>query len=443
MRTIIGCLIFTYVVFRAYNVGITYDEVTTLHDYLQQTFVQSWGYTTSTANNHLINSSLIHFLYLLGFKGLFIARLPNVLAFILYFYAASRLSRELFKPTKAILFFICLVINPFILDFFSLSRGYGLALAFELTSVYYYIKYIRNATLKNAVKSILLAALSFFSVFSFLPFLMAIAALLLFYKPSSQQSTATNGKRFRNQLVVCSLLLIVVLIAYRPLRILTLNQFLTYGGHTSFYHDTIQSLANSMLYCQYDNFSSKALAFVGTIVCASSLVIGNYSTKSDIILSKYLLFIPLISVILLNKLFGIPYVIDRTALFFFPIIVLITFQVSTNNFIAWVSSFLFVAVFATQGNLYRTLLWGYDSHTQELLTYLNREHARFYYDWPIKKSINYYIDQQRFPNLSIDSANYNYYITCNNFTLPAVKGDTIRYFAHEGVTLIRTRNSHK
>ena len=55
-------------------------------------------------------------------------RLPNVLSFILYAWGGYRIFlRSRYSPLM-FLAALCLLINPFVIEFFSLARGYGLAL---------------------------------------------------------------------------------------------------------------------------------------------------------------------------------------------------------------------------------------------------------------------------------------------------------------------------
>ena len=75
--------------------------------------------------------------FVFGNHSLFIARLPNIIAFVVYAYFAYRFADHLLYFFSGMALFILLLFNPFVLEFFSLARGYGLAMAFELGSLFY------------------------------------------------------------------------------------------------------------------------------------------------------------------------------------------------------------------------------------------------------------------------------------------------------------------
>ena len=111
---------------RAAVQSITIDEANT---YVQ--FVSQHLYLRYAANNHILNSTLMYgFTRLLGLSQ-FTARLPALLGAALYISAAYRLCRLLGASLFVQLtVFVCLVFNPFIFDYLVAARGYSLALGF-------------------------------------------------------------------------------------------------------------------------------------------------------------------------------------------------------------------------------------------------------------------------------------------------------------------------
>jgi hypothetical protein len=111
------------VVTQAALIPFTYDEA---YSYLH--YARSWhGFAdVSIANNHYLNSFLMRLSsFFLGSEP-FVLRLPNVLSFYIYSAVAYWVSRKL---EMAAFSFAALVANAYLLDFFSLSRGYGIASA--------------------------------------------------------------------------------------------------------------------------------------------------------------------------------------------------------------------------------------------------------------------------------------------------------------------------
>src|SRR5690606_10228180 len=87
---------------------------------------------------HILNSILAKFCLLIFGQEVWAGRLPNVLSFLLYFWATYRFSLYIFKEKwwwvlASVSFFI---FNPYLLDFFSLCRGYGLSICLMFYSVW-------------------------------------------------------------------------------------------------------------------------------------------------------------------------------------------------------------------------------------------------------------------------------------------------------------------
>jgi hypothetical protein len=119
---------------RASLQSITIDEADTYN-----AFVFRGLYLWYAANNHVLNSTVMYgFTQWLGLSQ-FTVRLPALIGAALYIAAAYRLCRLL----RASLFvqwtiFVCLVFNPFIFDYLVAARGYGLALAFLMWAMVYF-----------------------------------------------------------------------------------------------------------------------------------------------------------------------------------------------------------------------------------------------------------------------------------------------------------------
>lgn len=125
-----------YVVARAIEVPFTYDES---HSYLHyvgaplRTIVFFHG--DVDANNHTLNSLLMTLAARWAGRSELALRLPNVAAFAGYAAAALFLIRRLRHAGSRTLGAVLLLLNPFVLELFSLARGYGIALAFVLGSL--------------------------------------------------------------------------------------------------------------------------------------------------------------------------------------------------------------------------------------------------------------------------------------------------------------------
>jgi hypothetical protein len=135
----------------------------------------SWG---AKANNHLLNTWLMQWCSRLFGNSELALRLPNVLAHGVYLGCALALVRRVRSAGLQIVGFVLLNLNLFLLDFFSLARGYGLALAFELLSLYWVVRGFTEEPRWNLGKypylSISAASLAVLANFSFLDYYLPL-----------------------------------------------------------------------------------------------------------------------------------------------------------------------------------------------------------------------------------------------------------------------------
>ncbi len=137
-------LLFAVNVWRARTQSITIDEAFTYNLYLTTPWKDI--FTHYDANNHVLYTLLARTAVRWFGRSEFAFRLPSLLAGLLYFWAVYRLARLLFGT--GLLFLLALGItclNPYVLDFFSAARGYGLALALFLWGLLELTRYLAGA----------------------------------------------------------------------------------------------------------------------------------------------------------------------------------------------------------------------------------------------------------------------------------------------------------
>ncbi|MBK8684248.1 MAG: glycosyltransferase family 39 protein [Bacteroidetes bacterium] len=161
---------------------MTHDEAGTT-DHLLQSYYQILNSREAfhSANNHILNSWLMKWSASLFGVYEWSLRLPNVLAFVLYYVAGMGVIRQLILPQKwRFISFVFFIFNPFVLDFFSLCRGYGLAMAFEMMSLFFTLKYIEGKKSLNLYASVLACGLAVLSNMTWVYFLLAQMAWIIF-----------------------------------------------------------------------------------------------------------------------------------------------------------------------------------------------------------------------------------------------------------------------
>jgi len=164
-----------FVAYRAIVIPITHDEAST---WLNFRHYNLWSclsnyYCWQSANNHWLNSLLMQWSASIFGDTLLGLRLPNVLAGALYFISATLISTRYIKNIwLQIAGFFLLCAHLYLLDFFSLFRGYGLVMCGMLWGIYSLLRYGEHYHLRWLVACVCIMFLSVLSNFTaILPFL--------------------------------------------------------------------------------------------------------------------------------------------------------------------------------------------------------------------------------------------------------------------------------
>jgi len=406
--------VFIYVLIRSVYVGSTYDEIWTWSEFVKASYTDIILLNPCDANNHILNTVLIKSLFSVFGSSVFIGRLPNVIAFVGYLSFAFRLSIQL--RNKLLSFFLLglLCLNPFMLDFFGLARGYGLALCFELAALFYLVSYWHEARNKDILLAVLFSFLSVVSNFSFLSFTLGFGAVLII------MLWATSSK-IKSFLAAVSYIVFSIIIFF-PLNKLRLNGKLYYGGNDGFYADTIKTLiqastGGNMLKADYLCWLQIIITCIFFLLIVINLSQRNYNNK-DYKTSALLTFLlSMITIVIyaqhyvLHTLFPI----DRAGIYLIPVSVLtLTFTIQSlhsNILKSLINPALAVAIllvfcnFFLNANTYKTITWDFDSHTLQMLNYIEREgeKAGILYkidnSWPLNNSLDFYLAQKNYPHI--------------------------------------------
>ncbi len=128
----LGLLI--YAILRAWIVEPIHDEVATYFHYIETGEIRG-GRSLMDANNHLFNSWLGNLSYRWFGESFFLFRLPAIFCFCIYFWSSRKLTHNLNLGIWGELCFAALNTIPWIFDYFSYTRGYGLAIGFFMAAL--------------------------------------------------------------------------------------------------------------------------------------------------------------------------------------------------------------------------------------------------------------------------------------------------------------------
>ena len=222
-----SALILIFLFLRAWVVQVTPDEA-----YTYNAFIQSCSSFTPwvrwEANNHLLNTILSSASIQLFGDSTLALRLPNVLSWPLFAWSAYQLLRPLQNGVLRSSGLVVLSASPMLLEFFALSRGYGMSLAMMLLSIHLLNKVIQ-AKQRAHWWWLLVASLLLLSNLNLLPFVL-LSGVLVSYKVRPSRLTFT----------VVFLLIISVFVAYG----IQLNSagVLYYGGSSLWSSTVVKSV---------------------------------------------------------------------------------------------------------------------------------------------------------------------------------------------------------
>jgi hypothetical protein len=179
---VVGAVVVAYILARAILVPLTFDEAVIDVRYMSADWVSLFEIGSGT--NHFLNSVLTRVSSTIFGTDPWALRLPNVVAGIGYLLAAAAVARRAAHPFIGLAGFVLLVANPYLLDYFAVSRGYGLAIALLAWSIYYLLRWLDLPAASSDAQSALmrtvwLAAGAVAASFTVVPALLAIVAVAI------------------------------------------------------------------------------------------------------------------------------------------------------------------------------------------------------------------------------------------------------------------------
>jgi hypothetical protein len=392
---LLALLLFAYATYRALVLSITWDEAYSYLQFVRNEIIVPDKYEQMDANNHILNTWMnIQLTRCFGVSE-FVLRIPSLFAHLIFLFFSYKLVRGFQSSWLIIASFLILNINPYVLDFFSLSRGYAMSLGLMMGSIYFLYAFIKDGyKAKHALVSSIFGALAttanfvvlnYFIVSYGLIFLMSGHQLLKADKTLTQKTVQLFAKMILPTLVVFISLFLLLPIAIK----LKEAGALFYGGNKGFWTDTFCSITDRSFYELGYNywFQRFAKGFVILVAFAGSVFVGwKQATKKtnehNLFLGALLLLLGLcsLSTIVQHYLFETLYLLDRTAMFlvilFNLTLVFFINELCKENkksaIVSYLACLFLVYHFVLSFNLNYVLEWKSNADVKEMLTDLEK-----------------------------------------------------------------------
>lgn len=349
-------MLFVHVAMRAATMPWVHDECASLFWYVER---GEWlpGFAHWDANNHVLSTAiglLSHKAVGLSLLG---SRIGSVLAFLLFAWAAWRIGQRVQQRLVRWVMLLSLLLCPFLFDFFSLFRGYGLQMAFWLVALDGILRYVEQRSarpLAQALSGLLFANAVVLALVPLWAVIVACGLLFILL----QRPMGWRGHT-----------LLVVVLGAIPL---TLAAWLSFAlkERGLLYHGTLDGFVGVSIgsLCQYVlGAKSLVLAWIIMAMMAATLIIGIWLKRHDALIVSGLFWADAALRVVMALLMGINYPEDRAALHLVPLMVLSVAFAAEALSARWsaaslvVLPLLFLPARATTlwllGRHDRTLLW--------------------------------------------------------------------------------------
>jgi len=160
-QTLIALAFGAFVAARAVRVPLTYDEAATYIRYIAPHTVPEFDagplavFNFEVATNHFFSTALTKLATVAAGSSELVLRLPALLGYGLYLWFSAAILRRLTGGLVAVAGLLLLNLNPYLLDFFALSRGYGLAIGTMMGALSFWMKGELRPTLLFASAAVL------------------------------------------------------------------------------------------------------------------------------------------------------------------------------------------------------------------------------------------------------------------------------------------------
>lgn len=423
--------VFIAILYKALTIPITHDECATTVHYINFSYWEIMMYPDSWPNNHILNTLSVKFLTSFLPKEQWVVRIPNLFSFWIYALGIYLFLKQVFglKNKLFLIGAIPFLLNFYLLDFFSLCRGYGMSTALVTLSMSFLLKaFVRKNSAQLWIGCVL-AILASYANFTSLVYLMTCCLLFIIHY-AFQNSFKIKIFTWYHFLFALIIALYGVLIANPIIKMRGDDQF-KYWTNNGFIKETIVTTIDHFKYGSAylnDGYNSYTLSImlISLVIIIELFWINRIikhkeltkALSNPIFISNSVLTLTVLINILNCYLTSTPNLNGRTALFFYPLFCfvfcsLFSYLSKINMLIQL--AFAILLVWFTKWHItdaYKSTSvreWWFDENTFQVMKVL-REDAQcklvdLRTNWLFHPSFNFYYYTGKFQNFHLHDYN--------------------------------------
>lgn len=392
----ISLLLLAYTATRAAVVSFSYDEAYTALNHVRKGLFYQDRFDLMGANHHLLNVWLMWLSMKLFGVGEFALRLPNLLAHVLYLYGSARIALRASSALLAVTAFLLLNLHPYLLDFFSLARGYGLSCGFMMMALWCTWSSLEHrATRGWALCAIVFAALGAMAHSIVLNFLLGLvgAYFVLWVLEAREKGIKTILPAF----AWATLIVLACFALVLPNAMGLYKGGSLYFGSDGLWNGMMDSLAVKFLY--HYPYTWTALYIIGWLLAAMacwfliSLVAAwkGFGQAAPLLFGLLILATIVLSLWVQSTLLDLPWPRSRTALFLVPLLAFLLvaslLSWSKARWLPIAASLLFcvplVSHMGKSWNLTHVVEWKLSGELRRMLEIIAQDHLPFIPQRPV------------------------------------------------------------
>lgn len=389
----VGLIIYTSS--RATLLSLTCDEASTYFSHVPNSIWSCFFSEScwSDANNHLLNTFLMQLsIGVFGTSELTL-RLPNVFGHLIYLFFSILLVRRYSSNFWIGLAGFCLLnLNPFLIEFFSLARGYGLGVGWMMMSIYFLIRWVESEKLKLGMYCYVGAFLAVLSNFIFLNYWASATSVFGFFmleKYFFQRKEESKNSFLKSIGLPIFASLMLFFLIKNPIQFLQSKGEFVFGAEslTESFVGMVKASVMSQGYLNPNTTSVFVLISLCLLGFSTFLGVFYFFKNKNNTFSKIhftgvsLMVLMMLAMIVQYYLLDVKYLVGRKSTMLFPFFGLgvylfleLLFREKSKK---WTIGFAILIFIFSLNHFYRTfdlketVEWDYDAYTKDMIQYLD------------------------------------------------------------------------